>query len=140
MMMNDKLKLNTENSILAYCERYLSGIEAIYLFGSQVTEFFRDDSDIDIAVLCLQPISVEVRWELSQDLAILLNRDVDLLDMQQVSTVMQWQIISTGKKIFCADMKKNAFFETYVLSDYIRLNEQRHHILEDIKKRGSIYG
>ena len=134
------INLKIEHSILSCCERSLVGIEAIYLFGSQVTGLARNESDIDIAVLCLKPISAEIRWELAQNLAILLNCDVDLLDMREASTVMQWQIIKTGKKIFCADIKKNAFFETYVLCDYIRLNEQRHLILEDIKKRGSIYG
>lgn len=134
------INLKIEHSILSCCKRYIEGIEAVYLFGSQITDFFRNESDIDIAVLCLKPISAELRWELSQNLAILLNRDVDLIDLHQASTVMQWQIINTGKQIFCADIKKNAFFETYVLCDYIRLNEQRNLILEDIKKRGSIYG
>ena len=127
-------------TIVDYCQRNIINIKAIYLFGSQVTGLARKDSDIDIAILCSAPLSAEVCWDLSQDLAILLNCDVDLLDLQQASTVMQAQIIYTGKKIFTANESDNAFFETYVFSDYIRLNEQRKEILLDIKKRGNIYG
>ena len=134
------INLDLSGPILRCCECYLENIEAIYLFGSQITGLARKESDIDIAVLCSKSFSADIRWELSQDLAILLNRDVDLLDLMQVSTVMQWQIIYSGKRFFCSDIKKNAFFETYVFADYIRLNEQRRYILEDIKKRGSVYG
>jgi hypothetical protein len=69
-----------------------------------------------------------------------LNRDVDIVDLLQASTVMQAQIIYTGKKIFSADENESAFFETYVFSDYIYLSEQRRGIFEDIQQRGSIYG
>jgi len=127
-------------SIIDCCQKNIIDLKAIYLFGSQVTGYANAESDIDLAILCLKPLSAETRWELSHQLSQLLNRQVDLVDLKEATTVMQWQILTTGNKIFCADETYNAFFEMYALSDYIRLNEQRRDILDDIKKRGSIYG
>lgn len=137
------MKLNVAtaySSIVACCQGYLIDLQAVYIFGSQVTEFAHAGSDVDIAILCNQPLSAERRWELSNKLAKLLQCDVDIVDLKSVSTVMQFQVIYTGKRIYCKEPGKQEFFETYVYSDYIRLNEQRHEIIEDIKKRGSIYG
>ncbi len=126
-------------TIIEYCLRYCPDIEAIYLFGSQVSGHAGKDSDIDIAILCPTLLPANTRWELSQTLAIQLQCDVDLIDLKQASTVMQWQIIHTGQRIFSKDAVKSSFFETYVLSDYIYLSEQRKAILNDIKQRGSVY-
>ena len=126
--------------IASYCKKYVKDIEAVYVFGSQVAGYAHKDSDVDIAILCAGSFSEDVSWELSQGLAIVLNKDVDIVDLRQASTVMQWQIIRTGERIFCADEKQISFFETYVFSDYVRLNELRLDLLQDIKQRGSIYG
>lgn len=134
------LNASITHSIIDYCHQHLEGIEAIYLFGSQVTGQVQKNSDIDIAVLRLEPLSAEVRWELSQGLAVLLNQDVDLIDLQHTSTVMQLQITQSGKRIFDIGSKRTDFFETYVLCEYVRLCELRHNIIEDIRKRGSVYG
>ncbi len=133
------LSSDDEKKIAQSCVSFFSDLRAVYLFGSQVTEYARKDSDIDIAVLCERGFSAESRWDFSQGLAILLNRDIDVVDLKQASTVMQWQIVRTGKRILCVDEKEINFFETYVFSDYIRLNELRQGLLDDIKKRGSVY-
>ncbi len=129
-----------EQTVIAYCVEHMKGLEAIYLFGSQVNGLANSESDIDIAILCSEPFPAESRWKFSQTLANLLHQDVDILDLKQASTVMQCQVIQTGRRIFCKNPTRNAFFEMYTLSDYIQLNEQRSGILQDIRKRGSIYG
>lgn len=132
--------MNIINVVIEQCVKYCTDVEAIYLFGSRAKGNFRADSDLDIAVLCLHAVSGETRWNLSQSLAIALKTEVDVIDLKQASTVMQWQIISTGKRIFTNNVTQSAFFETYIFSDYIRLNEQRQGILNDIQQRGYVYG
>jgi len=65
---------------------------------------------------------------------------VDLIDLRSASTVMRAQVVSTGERLFCANEPACGEFEDRVYSDYARLNEERHHILNDIKARGRIYG
>lgn len=112
---------------------------AIYRFGSAGTPFERPDSDIDLAILAPNPLDNLARWELAQTLAISLNKDVDLVDLQRASTVLRHQIVSHGQCIYCANRFTTEEFESRTLSDYVRLNESRQQILRDIQKRRKIH-
>lgn len=114
-------------------------VKGIYLFGSYGTKFERPDSDIDIAVLAEKKIKAQELWDIAQKIARLLHRNVDLVDLSQSSTVFAFQITHEGKRIFCSKPFDCDLYETHVFSDYVRLNEERREILDDIKKRGRIY-
>ena len=133
--MNEPLRTRIIHAMLDS----LPSIVAIYRFGSWDTPQARSDSDIDLAVLPGQPLSNLERWELSQKLAQIASRDVDLVDMRCASTVMRLQIIAHGERIYCADEAAASRFETAVYSGYARLNEERREILADIRDRGSVY-
>jgi len=75
-------------------------VDAIYLFGSSVKNTMRKDSDIDVAFLSNKSVDSFDLFLLSQKLADLLGREVDLIDIKKVSTVFQAQIISTGLVIY----------------------------------------
>lgn len=113
---------------------------AIYQFGSEGRGDASPSSDIDLAVLAHDPIPAETLFQVAQDLAVQLHRDVDLLDLRATSTVMRAQVISTGQCLKSKDEPARAEFEMYAYSDYARLNEERRDILGDIKERGLIYG
>ncbi len=115
-------------------------VVAIYLFGSAAAGELRADSDIDLAVLPNASLPVARRWSLAQALAVSAGRDVDLVDLRSASTVMRAQVVSTGKRLYCANKSLCSEFEDRVYSDYARLNEERQHILDDIRERGRIYG
>lgn len=117
----------------------LPDIKAIYLFGSADSKYERLDSDIDLAILPDKKLDSVVRWELSGELARLLKRDVDLIDLSQTSTVLQFQIINAGKCIYCRDKKGCEAFASAVYAMYIRFNDERREVLDEIKKRGKIY-
>lgn len=112
---------------------------SIYRFGSADTLFERSDSDIDLAILLLKPVNNLARWELAQDLARQLRRDVDLVDLRSASTVLRQQVFQHGQRIYCADRFLADEFESRTLSDYVRLNEMRRGILNDIYQRRRIY-
>lgn len=134
--MNEPLRTHVIHVLL---DR-LPGIVAIYRFGSWDTPQARSDSDIDLAILSGQALSNLDRWELSQKLAQIAFRDVDLVDMRWASTVMRLQIVAHGERIYCADEAAANRFETAVYSGYARLNEERREILADIRGRGNVYG
>lgn len=80
------------------------------------------------------------RFELAQELATQLHRDVDLLDLRTASTVMRMQVISTGEYLASTDEAARREFEMYAYSDYARLNEERRNILKRISASGLVYG
>ena len=98
------------------------------------------DSDIDLALLSKQKLPEIKTWALAQTLAAKYSRDVDLIDLNQASTVMRMQVISKGQRIYCSNEQSCEMFEDFVFSDYARLNEERAGILEDIGQRGAVYG
>ncbi|MEO7161227.1 MAG: nucleotidyltransferase domain-containing protein, partial [Polaromonas sp.] len=63
---------------------------------------------------------------------------VDLLDLRAASTVMQYQIITTGQRWWVSDAQA-ALYEAAILSK-TALDSARAGLLGDIQKRGSIYG
>ncbi|MDG5788874.1 nucleotidyltransferase domain-containing protein [Evansella sp. AB-P1] len=111
----------------------------IIMFGSTVKGNLKKDSDFDIAFLSDVNIGKYELFMTSQELASKINRNVDLIDLNQANTVFQAQIIHTGKVIYCTDEKKKAQFELKTLKMYAKLNEERFHIIRNIEESGSIY-
>ncbi len=127
-----------EIAVATLCET-IPGLLAVYRFGSAGSVYQRDQSDIDLAFLADQPLADTHRWQLAQDLAALLGRDVDLVDLRRSSTVMQMQVVARGERVYCADRQAVDLFEDLVFGFYARLNEERRAILEDVRRRGRIY-
>ena len=118
-------------------------VQAVYLFGSYGTADERPSSDVDIAVLLpheeAKAAGSLLLGELHLALAELLGKEVDLVNLRQVSTVFQKEIVMTGQQIFCADAYAAAEFEMLTLSYYQKLNEERREILAAFKESGRAY-
>lgn len=117
----------------------LPGLMAIYAFGSRIQGGARADSDLDLAVLVAGYAEPLMLWNLSGDLAELAGCPVDLLDLRAASTVMQYQIITTGQRWWAKDVQAG-IYEAAVLSDKTALDRARAGLLADIKEEGSVYG
>ena len=112
---------------------------AVYAFGSRVQGTAGPQSDLDLAVLVAGYADPLVLWSLSGDLADVAGCPVDLLDLRAASTVMQHQIITTGQRWWAGDSQA-ALYEAAILSEKTALDTARAGLLNDIHKRGSIYG
>jgi uncharacterized protein len=117
--------------------------QAIYLFGSYGTADERQDSDVDIAVLlphdkakCADALAMH-HTRIAMELA--LHRDVDLINLRQVSTVFQKEIIMADRRIYCADAYAADEFEMLTISYYQKLNEERAEILAEGLRSGRFY-
>ncbi len=118
-------------------------VQAVYLFGSYGTEDERPSSDVDIALL-LHPEQAKavgnlLLGELYLALAELLSKEVDLVNLRQVSTVFQKEIVMTGQQIYCTDEYAAAEFEMLTLSYYQKLNQERREILAAFAESGRAY-
>jgi len=119
--------IRIEEAIPLLRERLFPGGElfVVYLFGSAARDQLRPDSDIDIAFLAsFSPEPAEV-FEVAQDLAIRLGRDVDLVDLRRASTVLQAQVVGNGRRLCTEDESAADTFEMLALSDYAWLEERR---------------
>ncbi len=112
---------------------------AIYAFGSRVDGTAHDESDLDLAVLVAGYADPVRLWMLAGDLAGKVHCDVDLLDMRAASTIMQHQILMTGRRLWARKLDAD-LFECFVLSEKTALDEARAGLLIDIRERGKIYG
>jgi predicted nucleotidyltransferase len=112
---------------------------AVYAFGSRIQGTAGPQSDLDLAVLVAGYADPVALWELSGALADLACCPVDLLDLRAASTVMQYQIITTGRRWWTSDGQA-ALYEAAVLSEKTALDTARAGLLDDIQKRGRIYG
>ena len=129
-----------DRTLIEFVRHAIPDVIALYRFGSQAKGENRPDSDVDLAVLTRNPIQALRRFELAQELATQLHRDVDLLDLRTASTVMRMQVISTGECLASPDEAARREFEMYTYSDYARLNEERRDILKRISASGLVYG
>lgn len=94
----------SEQDIQIFCDRWQ--IIELALFGSILRDDFRPDSDIDLLVT----FSPKADWSLldhakmQQELASLLNRDVDLVSKRAIERSHNWirrqEILNTAQVIY----------------------------------------
>ena len=114
------------------------GVAAVYLFGSRAGGVARPDSDLDLAVLPPRPLGAVERFDVQEALAAALGLDVDLVDLLSASTVMRAEVLRTGRVVYDADPTARTFWETWTMSAYALLNEERAGILGDVRERGRV--
>lgn len=112
---------------------------AIYAFGSRIHGTQRVDSDLDLAVLVQGYADPLQLWDLSSKLADVASCPVDLLDLRAASTVMQYQVLTTGQRLWSAGLQAD-LFACFVISQKQSLNAARAGLLTDIAKTGKIHG
>ena len=118
-------------------------VKLAYLFGSVAEGYAQPDSDIDIALLFPPSGAKEMSpLALSSCRAILadyMRKDVDLVNLRQVSTVFQQEIIATGRLLYCASQYAVDEFEMLVMSYYQKLNQERRELLDAFMETGRAY-
>ena len=114
-------------------------LQSLYLFGSQSDGTASQKSDVDIAYLSKKALSSLERWQIAQKLAILLGLDVDLIELSSTNTIFRYQILSTAERIYGEGYEVESF-ETLAYSFYLRFQEERQPIVDEIMKNRSVFG
>jgi predicted nucleotidyltransferase len=127
------------DALVAHLHAGLPSLLAVYLFGSQASGTAGAESDLDLAVLVAGEVEPLRLWQLSGELADIAGVPVDLLDLRAASTVMQYQIITRGRRLWAADAQA-ALFESFILSEKTALDGARAGLLADIQREGRVYG
>lgn len=129
-----------DDAIAAVIDRSVPDLVAIYRFGSSIDGAGPRHSDIDVAVLAAHAIDPRRRFELQEELAAAIGRDVDLVDLLVVSPVMAMQVIGRGRLLVDRAPDVRGRFEDLSFGLYARLNEERRGILERVAAEGSVFG
>ena len=135
--------MNAYDEIARIVVQHYPAAQAIYLFGTYGTADEWPDSDVDIALL-LPPDEAKREGHLALSnarvaLERLLGKDVDLINLRQVSTVFQKEITMAERRVFCADAYAADEFEMLVLSYYQKLSEERADVLAEGLRSGRFY-
>ena len=121
--------------IIDFIRKNISDINSIYIFGSYAANQETPTSDLDIAYLATKKTDSIKKWEIQENLASLLDIDVDLIDLQEASVILRTEVIEKGKLIFTGDKYKTDYFEMTTYSMYADLNESRADIVNDYKTK-----
>ncbi len=135
-------KTGYKQNIVNILIQNLPGLQAVYLFGSLSSLTGHDASDVDIAVLLSPEQSKATDWERLFNIRCVLEKclgkDVDLINLRRVDTVMQKEVLITGERIYCPDEYAADLFEMFVCSAYQKLCRERSGIVEEIIKSGRV--
>lgn len=114
--------------------------EAIVLFGSYARNAQREDSDIDIAIKSKREISKIEIFDMTQKLERITKKDVDLVDLSQITDVFRYEILMNGETLYCKDEVQFDLYKIDMFREYLELNESRKYIVNRVKEGGTIYG
>lgn len=131
--------LDPQGPVVAAIRTRFTNAMAIYAFGSQVQGTAGSESDLDLAVLVAGYADPLALWDVAGALADVVGCPVDLLDLRAAPTVMQYQVITTGQRLWSVGLPAS-LFETFVLSEKTALDEARAPLMADIQRTGKIYG
>lgn len=129
-----------DEAVVAKLRERLGDLKAVYRYGSAGGIYQRTDSDLDLAVLAGHRLSFAEQCTLAAELSQLAGRNADLNDLRRLPVTLRVQIVTAGVRIYAAHAPEAEEYDSRTLSDYARLNEERRGILEDIRRRGRIYG
>ncbi len=98
-------------------------IVAAYLFGSRATGQVHPGSDYDLAVLFKDydpgKHNLAFRLNLAEEISQLVGTQVDLIFLQNVPILMRYEIVATGKVVYCTDDDFRTDFEDIAFRDYL---------------------
>lgn len=100
----------------------------------------REDSDIDLGIYTDEIIDNYLLFTAGNELAFEVKRDIQIVNLKDISTVFAAQIVGTKEVLYCEDEKLMATYDIRIFKDYAKLNEERKVILDVIVRDGRIYG
>lgn len=133
--MTAAVALPTDDAILAAVLGVVPTATAVWLFGSAAKGHWRAGSDLDLAVQTQSDWSAADRLEAAQTLAQSLGVDVDLLDFQRLDTVMQVQVLDTGRLVYARDPVALLQYAGFLHTEYQNIQRWRQPMMRGLANR-----
>lgn len=98
-------------------------VKLAYLFGSYAKSSSAPESDIDIAVLFKEqpsdPLALKETTFLSLELAKFFPQKVDVISLNNASLLLKYEVVSSGRILYCESETDRINFEVSVTKEYI---------------------
>jgi uncharacterized protein len=136
-----QVKIRHKN-LLNDIQNVLADAQAAWMFGSFARGESRADSDIDVAVMFNPSLHMDT-WKLRQQAQVLASqwgREVDLVNIRDVSPVLQFEIIQSNQRLFAKDAEQADNFELFAMSQYRDYNERFAPEFARIAATGKVFG
>lgn len=92
-----------------------------YLFGSTVQRGPDRARDVDVAVSFRRPASLFEVGELAASLEAQIGREVDVVDLDEATTLLRWEVVQNGRVVAAPDPRALAEFRAAVPLEYLEL-------------------
>jgi len=108
-----------------------SEIRLAILFGSLASGQGQRDSDVDLAIDAGQPLTVDTKITLIEELVKRTERPIDLINLQTVGEPLLGQILEYGRRLSGSDsdyaelIKRHLFAEADFMPYYRRILKER---------------
>lgn len=114
----EEVKKNLNNHKDRLVNKY--NIELIYIFGSYATNKNNENSDLDIAVYLGGKPDAFIRLEILDELVGIFRReDIDLVILNKVNIVLQFQVIKYGEVVYMKDLLTKVLYESRTMNFYM---------------------
>lgn len=140
-----RLNPKDKNTIIGYFADKKE-VAAVYLYGSQARGDAKEDSDIDLAVLVTNHRKYSgfgiPQVVFAQDLAKILDREVEVQDLETCSVDFAHRVLVEGKLLLANNQKARTAFEERILRHYFDLKQflDEYFIkLSEITKKGELH-
>ncbi len=114
-------KIDTDITALKSILEQEQNIMLAILFGSMATGRYNINSDIDLAVKKMEPLSTNTKIQLIEKITQATGRAVDLIDLSTVGEPLLGQILKHGKRLIGSnkDYADLALKHIYAQADFI---------------------
>lgn len=129
----------TDTQLIADLRAVVPQASAAWFYGSAARNALRPDSDIDVALLLPQAMTFAQKWDWTDRLGTLWKRDADVVDFVRTTSVLQQQILTTGRRLFCTDAAQVDSYEAFCRTEYLNLQARRGAQLAHILARGRVF-
>lgn len=111
-------------------------VTAVYLYGSAAADRLTSESDVDVGVLYRREQRPTAARQLADQsaLAARLNRDVDLVVLNDASPILRMQILKNGRLIVTNDQSTVYDFFVRTTNDYFDLKRVRQEIEKNLAR------
>lgn len=111
-----------EKKLIAVAEKY--GLADVYLFGSRISGFAREDSDLDVGIRFKNGLPKEEQrgklyGDIFSDLSLCFDRTkIDLVLIDEVLLHFQFKIINDGQLIYANNKENSMNFQEKIANYY----------------------
>jgi len=115
-------------------------INAIILFGSYARGTQKLTSNIDVAIKIEKQIEKKQLLTIRDKIEQAIDIDVHLIDLASTNEDFRYEILLSGKTIYCKDEYELEMYKLRQYSDYLLFSEDRKIIIDKVKEGGTLYG